>query len=509
MRRLAAATAILICFLVMSAERARAAYVYGQTTLAFTSTQVSSYSYTELDYASALYYDAVVHGWLRRNGSIIRSGSSVGDSCANAGWTLSLTLYSTYLGESDHYVRAYYYEYIESEIWYEDVYGYSLMPAPQPEEGSDYGYPTMNFVLEYYEDYLGASTWLEGRAYPPVMGGINVIGSTMQGSSGYIEIYGADLMPWWGASGGVGISPSGVSFTYAYLNPEDPYQINIAYTIASNATPGTRNLTVTTLFGTTAPATFNVTAPPPTVQVTSASIPDDRITVVLAPVGVSGTLTVQVLGGTTHTVYQGSKSAGTHYISFDIPNLPVAEFTQVKATWAVEGAPEGTRSYHFKVLGTYHHTRYNSPAESSCTGAQSAVRVYNNSCVTTPAATMKSDFIFRVLDEDSGTGSGHSISYGDVLREAYCSPRDYPTARRNQTITGTLGPVSNSTVAACYQSELYSSGTQVYVHGVGVKTVTDRCPACCRDVTHLDHYTTSTACSGITSLPDAVTIRLY
>jgi len=43
----------------------------------------------------------------------------------------------------------------------------------------------------------------------------------------------------------------------------------------------------------------------------------------------------------------------------------------------------------------------------------------------------------------------------------------------------------------------------------GVKTVTDRCGHGCEDITHLDNYTTDTNCSGILSLPNALTIRLY
>ena len=122
---------------------------------------------------------------------------------------------------------------------------------------------------------------------------------------------------------------------------------------------------------------------------------------------------------------------------------------------------------------------------------------------------MKSGFVFWVCNSAGGTGSGHSISLGDVHKEGWCSPRDYPTMRKNWTITGTLGPVNGSTVAVCSQNgELYQAGRQLYIHGLGVKTVTNACDACCGDGTHLDNYTTSTACS-LNFLPDAKTIILY
>jgi len=250
---------------------------------------------------------------------------------------------------------------------------------------------------------------------------------------------------------------------------------------------------------------------PVAVAILSASIPGDRIRVVLSPAGMSGTLTVQLLGGTTHTVYQGGASGGMHDLSFNIPGLPTAEFTQLRATWVAGGqAPSVTYGYHIQELGNYRHTQYNTPAETRCTGSQSPVTVYNNSCVATPGATMKGDFISQVLHPDWGTGSGHSLSYGDILREAWCTLRAYPTARRDQTITGAMGPVNNSTVAVCpMHGELHAPGRQVYIDGRGVKTVTDDCAACCQGTaTKIDHYTTDTACY-VYSLPDAKTVNLY
>ena len=260
-----------------------------------------------------------------------------------------------------------------------------------------------------------------------------------------------------------------------------------------------------------ATATLQAAPQPPTVAVLSASIPDDRIRVVLAPEGVYGTLTVELLGGTNYTVFQGGRSGGTYDISFNIPNLPAGEFTQVRATWAVDGAPDATREYHFRVMGSYRHTQYNTPAEGNCIGAPSSVTVYNNSCAATPNASMKSGFIDRVLNLMSGTGSGHSLDYGDVRQEFYCTPRPYPTARRDQTISGSMGPVNDSTVAVHSSSPMHEPGAQIYIHGVGVKTVTDTCGVACQGVNRIDHYTTNTACSGITDLlPEpAMTIRLY
>jgi hypothetical protein len=126
------------------------------------------------------------------------------------------------------------------------------MADPQWFPEDEYYEPPCVFTyMSYVDEYVG-STELEVRMYPLVMGGINVIGSTMQGSSGYIEIYGTDLGPWWASNSAVSIQPADIPFGYTYISPS---QINISYSIPANASPGTRNLRVTT-----AAATFAVKA---------------------------------------------------------------------------------------------------------------------------------------------------------------------------------------------------------------------------------------------------------
>ncbi len=120
-----------------------------------------------------------------------------------------------------------------------------------------------------------------------------------------------------------------------------------------------------------------------------------------------------------------------------------------------------------------------------------------------------SGFDFRVTDPSTGTGSGHSNSYGDVSEEFLCSTGS-GDLRSPYTIKGSLGAVGPTTVAACMKnSDLYVANRRLYIVGEGVKTVTDACTSCCNDVTHLDNYSTSTQCSGLRSLPNALTVILY
>jgi hypothetical protein len=250
------------------------------------------------------------------------------------------------------------------------------------------------------------------------------------------------------------------------------------------------------------------------VQITSADITQDRIVVTLSgPQGDSANLDLRITGpnGRLQEINTGTSplSPGTYTFSFGLDTISDGEYTTISALWSPNDYDvTDTFSYHFKVLGTFRQTQYNSPHENNCSGDPVTVTFWNPSCQSTDYNNVKNGFWYRVTYPGTATGSGHSIFHGDVLLEAYCSvgSRDL---RANATITGTLGSLSNSTVAACWDNpELYQSGRRVYIRGLGVKTVTDSCPSCCGDWDHLDNYTTSTACS-LDSLANALTIILY
>jgi hypothetical protein len=168
-------------------------------------------------------------------------------------------------------------------------------------------------------------------------------------------------------------------------------------------------------------------------------------------------------------------------------------------------------SYHFKVLGIFHQSQYNVPSENRCPGPPVGITFW-----TTPGGvcTAKDDnvvsgFDTRVTNPQGGTGSGHSIHYGDVQQEQSCSVGS-GDLRAWATLGGTMGSLSNSTVAVCPDySDLHVSGLRLFIRGLGVKTVTDDCQHCCTDWDHLDNFTTDTSCSGIGDLPSALTVILY
>ena len=61
-------------------------------------------------------------------------------------------------------------------------------------------------------------------------------------------------------------------------------------------------------------------------------------------------------------------------------------------------------------------------------------------------------------------------------------------------------------MAVNLEHEDLACGDSVYIVGVGVKTVTDRCPVC--TFTDIDNYTTTPACYRVSDLGTFKTIKL-
>ncbi len=108
-----------------------------------------------------------------------------------------------------------------------------------------------------------------------------------------------------------------------------------------------------------------------TASVTNADIVSDQIGVTLMPTGPSGQLVVTVGGsGPSYQPVNQTQSGGSYTFSFQPNSLPAGQYSQVTARWTVSGKTStGNRSVGFNVLGSYRHSQYNSPNESSCTGS--------------------------------------------------------------------------------------------------------------------------------------------
>lgn len=275
------------------------------------------------------------------------------------------------------------------------------------------------------------------------------------------------------------------------------------------------------------------------VRVNSADLRTDEIEVelILAPsTECEGTLKVELLGTTTHAVFEESRGPGTYAISFDIPNLPVNQtFQMARATWTVEGEAaihETELEEEFKVLGKFRRSQYNTPPSTSCSGSPTDVYVTeedsegNSQCFLDPPGDFSTETVPSMFVSQANlNGSAEIAGVGDVQRDTFCpTTTDAPTGAagitfRHKTIVPACGgcpQVNDGTVAR--GSSLFQDlpcCSEVYIDGVGVKTVTDECPDCPNDlmgeeINQLDNYTTNTACSMIGDLiNEAMTIRIY
>ena len=252
----------------------------------------------------------------------------------------------------------------------------------------------------------------------------------------------------------------------------------------------------------------------PTVTVESADVASDSIVITLAPTDASGMLSVSLLrdsafGTSRHIVSSQIVDGGTHTATFNVQSVPTGAYTGVRASWTVgTDSPNHTKHYGFDILGDYRHSQYNTPNESACTGSPTESYVTNNQCAYT-GTTFKSGFFSQV----NLNGSGHSLNHGTITPEEWClRHRPHPSDangrsfRSGHTVKGSCGGVSDNTVAVKPGHQDLSCGDRVYIVGVGVKTVTDRCPGC--TLTQLDNYTTTPNCSDVYDLGTYRTIKL-
>lgn len=254
----------------------------------------------------------------------------------------------------------------------------------------------------------------------------------------------------------------------------------------------------------------------PRVYILSASIPRNQILFYLGPTGRTGRLTLELLNGGTvrYTFGTWPLSSNRYRTDFHITHLPTGDFDQLRATWNVYGTNYSTvYPYRFKVLGQYRHSQYNTPSESACSGPRQRAYITTAACNFTPTR-LRSGFISQV----NLNGSGISIRHGNLQRERFCIGRSGAPAgsanrsfRQVAAIRGSCGSntglLNNTTVARLPSHPDLNCGDRVYIHTVGVKTVTDLCPGCAQD--QLDNFTTQIACARITDLGNFLTIKLY
>jgi hypothetical protein len=317
------------------------------------------------------------------------------------------------------------------------------------------------------------------------------------------------LNPQLGAGSDVQISVNGSPFT-------DDNTIHATVYVYPEAQTGQREVTVTSqgwsgvgfiaTSGGGQQATGNanvmVLAAAASVAIASASIPGNSISLALTPSGVSGTLIVQLVGGGTHTLYNGAMSGGSQTIGFDIPNLPTGEFTGIQAAWTAgeQTVSSDPFSYYFKVLGDYNNTRYNTPTESYCTGSPVDVSYVSGTCAAADNCSFlpyqgKSGWWSEVYE--NGSGLSETPGIGAVSWEWFCTGAERRTRRVAAPCPQCAGQQLGvgTTVARNVNSSDLPCGAKLYVHGVGTVTVADAGGGLA--LNQLDHYAGFGGCNRV------------
>lgn len=266
------------------------------------------------------------------------------------------------------------------------------------------------------------------------------------------------------------------------------------------------------------------------IDVTGADVTDDSINVSLKPTDIqlTGTLLIELDNPNNCEILSESRSGGNYEESFGIPSLSVGEYSTVKGTWNVGGgSDEDTYNYHIKVLGTYRHSKYVISNENCYSGGSTAFCYTSGDCTYvvgdgTPGkdhciwntnGSAKTSFITDVGIQ----GSGYSSSIGYLTREGYCNKPTGCTLGYRELNSGIIGCptwpnyglVANGTVAVKVGHPYLTGGDQVFVYGIGVRTVSDT-GALPNGNSQLDHFVGLRVCGvTYTDFGNYMTIKLY
>ncbi len=313
------------------------------------SSQIDTYSATELDAAAAYYYDAGVDGYLFQNGSLIAWSSVNAGQYAYRYMSKPLQVGNIYQLESDHWLVQYFAYYYNGYNWYSNPYGFGYACGScgggYP---SGYGFAPSGGPAYYstQDIYLGTTAVAISSAAPNITN-LNP-GGASRGASGSVTLQGTNLMDLWTQTTTPAISGSGVSVS---VQSASSSQVVLGYTVASNASTGAHNITVATRFGTSNSVAFNVGDRTPVVQSVSPST---------WPAGTNTTVTLTGTGfGTNPTV-----SASGTGVSISVTN---ANDTQITATVSVTAnAPDQTSTVQVQSNG------YTGSGFIATTGGQSS-----------------------------------------------------------------------------------------------------------------------------------------
>lgn len=149
-------------------------------------------------------------------------------------------------------------------------------------------------------------------------------------------VVGASVRADWIVTNAVSCIASGPAFPAPFnINPNGGFGQMVASAQMNHA--GNYTVLCAASDGDTGSASANLDVKTPTVNITSAIIQGDVISVELMPAGISGNLVVTLGGGggpqTIHSMTQSG--GGTKIISFSLQTLPEGQYSSINASWTV------------------------------------------------------------------------------------------------------------------------------------------------------------------------------
>jgi hypothetical protein len=258
--------------------------------------------------------------------------------------------------------------------------------------------------------------------------------------------------------------------------------------------------------------TYTEMAVVPWINITSADITQDSIGVNLGPAGFTGLLSLAVqygAGGANQfsVLVNASRSAGNHTESFNPTAIPRNEYTVIQAEWVGQSASVvALASCHFKALGDYTNSFYNTPSEAACAGSP-VTRTYVNGMPPNPCINVdpnctshnwsfKADFV----EQADLNGSGYSSSLASYVGLEWVCAAHY----RTEAQPCPYCQIDLSLAVSQYNTDLGCTDS-VFVYTLGAGVVADHGGGL--TTTQLDHYTSTGACTRNIGTP--VTLKAF
>ena len=172
------------------------------------------------------------------------------------------------------------------------------------------------------------------------------------------------------------------------------------------------------------------------------------------------------------------------------------------ADWTVNGKTvTATQNYHFRALGSFNHTRYNTPTQSFCSGTPTPFCYFTGSCSSVQSCTSYStaQAPSSWLNEVYENGSGYHSTLGFTSREWFCSSPQGCGSYRLRKVPQPCPYCQGVALTPGYSVAVHPSrtdlpcGAMLFVDGVGVVSVSDH--GSLPSSSQLDHYAGTSGCN--------------